>query len=405
MPEDLTGLRPVVPDTCSLVPLGEELEREWDDLAATCAASPFQRPGWFRAWLQAFGAERTLDLLAVRRDGALVAVLPLVNGALGAKAPVNDETPLLAPVALDTAAASSLGRRLAGAAHAVDLRFLPVGEHERALVTAARASTGTVVRELVRSSPYVAVDGSWDEHLHQAVSPSRRRNLRRAERRLRERADLRLEVHDGSRDLDRLLHEGFGLEAQGWKGREGTAVVSRPRTAAFYWALARWAAQQGVLRLQFLRLDDRPIAFSFTLEQGGSAYGVKTTYAEDLRSFGPGVLLTHWLLADAFERPGLRSFEMLGEPDPYKLEFASGVREQVRVRVYDGSVRSVVQRRAESTFSAGRAELRRRVPAETRARLAARLSTARARLAPWALQALPTGGQAGSSSRYNATSP
>lgn len=380
MAQDRTRRLPLprlIPDSCTLAVLDDDLEREWEALAVEQGSSPFQRPGWFGAWQAGFAPRRALRVLTVRREGTLVAALPLGLGLLGATAPVNSETPLLAPVARDAAATAALGAYLPAVAHAVDLRFVPVGDDESLLVAAAGEASGTVVREVVRASPYVAVDGEWEEHQRCAVSGSRRRSLRSADRRLSALGDLRLDTQDGSKNLDSLLREGFGLEAAGWKGRQGTAVMTQPGTARFYWSLARWAAGEDLLRMHFLRLDGRPIAFSFALEHRGAVFGVKTTYAEDLRSLGPGVLLTHRLVAAAFERPDLRSFELLGESDPYKLEFASGVREQVRLRVYDGTVRGHAQRRLDRAVGAARSEIRRRVPTETRTRVAGRLSTAR----------------------------
>jgi CelD/BcsL family acetyltransferase involved in cellulose biosynthesis len=52
----------------------DEATPEWDALALRLGASPFSRPGWFRAWWGAFGRSAPrIGLL--RRDGELTGVL------------------------------------------------------------------------------------------------------------------------------------------------------------------------------------------------------------------------------------------------------------------------------------------------------------------------------------------
>ncbi|MFQ5948998.1 MAG: hypothetical protein ACE5KX_09080, partial [Acidimicrobiia bacterium] len=52
------------------------LSDEWDLLARAVGASPFVRPGWVRAWAEAFGPGPPA-VATVRRAGRLVAALPI----------------------------------------------------------------------------------------------------------------------------------------------------------------------------------------------------------------------------------------------------------------------------------------------------------------------------------------
>ena len=47
--------------------------------------------------------------------------------------------------------------------------------------------------------------------------------------------------------------------------------------------MARWAAAKGWLRLAFLRLDGKPLAFDFGLNDGNTLYSLKTGYDEAYR--------------------------------------------------------------------------------------------------------------------------
>jgi CelD/BcsL family acetyltransferase involved in cellulose biosynthesis len=94
-----------------------------------------------------------------------------------------------------------------------------------------------------------------------------------------------------------------------------------------------WAAAKGWLRLAFLRLDGRPIAFEYLLEQNRTLFFLKGGYDERYRSVGPGILLLHDLMAASFER-GLAGVELLGKDDPYKVRWADGVRPRSVLAAY-----------------------------------------------------------------------
>src|SRR5437763_11467862 len=56
------------------------LEPEWDALVdAMPRPSPFLGHAWIAAWLRHYGAGREISILVARRDGGLVAALPLAT--------------------------------------------------------------------------------------------------------------------------------------------------------------------------------------------------------------------------------------------------------------------------------------------------------------------------------------
>ena len=111
--------------------------------------------------------------------------------------------------------------------------------------------------------------------------------------------EVSLEIESGAERLDDLLAEGFEVEARGWKGLRGTAVASDPQTLSFYTEVARWAASRDLLRLAFLRVDGRALAFHFSLESEGKHYLLKPGYDERFRKAGPGTVLTYRMIVSA----------------------------------------------------------------------------------------------------------
>ncbi|MFC5137630.1 GNAT family N-acetyltransferase [Actinomycetospora rhizophila] len=355
--------------------LDPDLLEAWDALALATGAPVFARPGWLTAWADAFGAREHLRALTVHRDGALVALLPVISGPLGLRTPTNSETALIAPVVADDDAAGDLAQRLlARRAGTVDLDAV-LADHP--LTAALRTAAGsTPALETVRcSSPWVDTSGDPADFLRR-LSKNRRHGLKRLAKRLDEAGEVSFDVSDGRNDsgdddLDELLRDGLRLEARDWKLAAGTAIASSPARVAFYTRAARWAADAGVLRLAFLRLDGRAIAFGYCLQQGPTLHFLKLGMDDEHAKLGPGMMITKRLIDHAFAQPGVRELDLLGENESYKADLASGVREQVRVRVYPTPVLGGVQRAATEAVADLRRKAVDRLSDSTRARLLA----------------------------------
>lgn len=307
------------------------LADEWDELADRLKASPFVRPGWFTAWRRAFGSGR-LEVIAARRNGRLAAVAALERNRLMLRSPTNWHTPVWAPLAEDADALRAIAQAMVARAQPwLSLGFVDVGTKELEACRHAMNGCRTRIYTLERS-PYVALHGAWEEY-EGRLTAKRRSNLRRLQHRLEERGRVALDVHDGRDDLAALLDEGFGVEASGWKGERGTAISSAPDTRRFYEEVAAWAASRGSLRLAFLRLDGRALAFDFAIEEVGAHSLLKTGFDHAWRSFAPGVLLRQRMIERAFGQ-GLATYEFLGDATDWKLEWVDSMRERVALEAF-----------------------------------------------------------------------
>jgi CelD/BcsL family acetyltransferase involved in cellulose biosynthesis len=141
--------------------------------------------------------------------------------------------------------------------------------------------------------------------------------------------------------LDKCLAEAFAIERSGWKAARGTAISSRPQTQQFYTEIARWAADRDWLRMVFLRVAGRPVAFHFALEQCGVYFALKGGFDPAFHRFSPGRLLIRATLERAFER-GLQRYELLGEADDYKLRWASASHERLLFQAFAPTLSGLV---------------------------------------------------------------
>lgn len=318
------------------------LEADWDALADRAGALPWLRPGWVRAWHDAFG-RGVLEIVALRRDdGRLTALAALERRGARLHSTTNWHTPEFELLSEDDEARRELvAVLLADRPQRLELSFAPrSGGGLDEVRSMGRAKRFRVLERVVERSPYVPVESSWESYL-----ASRRRDLvkdlARRRRRLGEQGEVTFELRDGREGLEELLVEGFRLESSGWKAENGTAIVSRPNTLRFYTTVASWAAERGWLRLAFLRLDGNPLAFEFTLETGGALFNLKGGYDQEWRKFGPGKLLAEDLLRYVFERR-LSSYEFLGSEEPFKLEWTSVCRDRMLLQAFAPSPRGLV---------------------------------------------------------------
>lgn len=166
------------------------------------------------------------------------------------------------------------------------------------------------------------------------LTARRRSDLRRAERRARSRGDLAFELlAPGAEDVDALLAEALDVEARGWKGAAGTALVSDALRLPFYRRYAHDAAAAGTLRIAFLRIGGHAAAMQVLVELNGSLWLLKIGYDGEYARCSPGQLLMLETVRYAVGR-GLSTVEFIGSAAPWTRTWAPRERPCAFVDVY-----------------------------------------------------------------------
>jgi CelD/BcsL family acetyltransferase involved in cellulose biosynthesis len=308
----------------------DPVSAEWDALADAIGAKPWYRPGWFAAWLQAFGRGRSCILTTRDRGGGLRGVLPLLRVHGGLRSAANWHSPDFGVIGVDGTARAELAAAMfrTGASWIRLSPLDPANGLDECGSEASRARHRFDATLQVRS-PYVPL-ARLDGSVPATARPGKRRTRTIARARLELAGDglLELDVQDGTMRLDALLAEGFALEGSGWKAERATAIRSDPTVHRFYVDVARWASDAGLLRLCFLRVGGRAIAFEFALDDGRSLYDLKGGYDPALRRHVPGFVMVDSMIAYA-RTSGRESFEFLGDAEPFKLEWTDRVRDRI----------------------------------------------------------------------------
>jgi CelD/BcsL family acetyltransferase involved in cellulose biosynthesis len=312
------------------------LTRAWDELATAEGAPPWLRPEWFEAWEAGFGSVHW-RIHALWRGGRLAAIAPLRSARFGLASVTNWHTPEFALLAEEDARAELAAAVFSKTPPSISLAF--VDRSRRDAHVWEEQARGRGYRVLIRAlerSPFVDLSQGWEAY-EAGLSRKLRGELRRRRRRLAEQGPVTFEVADGSERLEALLEEGFKVEAAGWKGVRGSSILSQRSTRCFYTTLARRAAERGWLRLAFLRVNGRAIAFDFALEDAGVHALLKTGFDPDYRRAAPGMLLRYEMLSRAFG-VGLARYDFLGADEPWKLEWTAATRERSLVQAFAPSI-------------------------------------------------------------------
>jgi CelD/BcsL family acetyltransferase involved in cellulose biosynthesis len=156
-------------------------------------------------------------------------------------------------------------------------------------VLAARGTAPCIIEEFRRPKLEAGVDGKT--YLEKALSSSSRKKLRQHRRRLAEKGTLTSEIFKEPQDVRRAIEDFMRIEASGWKGRVGTALLCDPRDAAFIRMSMPAMAERGRASVHALCLDGKPISMQLVVRAGAAAFTWKTAYDETYQDFSPGMLL------------------------------------------------------------------------------------------------------------------
>jgi CelD/BcsL family acetyltransferase involved in cellulose biosynthesis len=326
----------------------DQLADEWRELCDVAANDqPFYRPEWIRAYLRAFVPGARLLIITVRRQQSLCLVLPLVT---------ERGTFSKIPVRKLRSAVNNWGGRLdairkpdqdgdaailaawsylkdLGGWDLLQLQYSLHGSAIGQLAAAARADGFEVIDQPDRPSPYVLIPTDPELLKQMPLNSRLRRELRQVRRQLSARGTLNFYRLDAS-DRDEL-ERFYQLEASGWKGREGSSILSlglRP----FFDEIAESATHFGYFSLYLLELNEDLLAahFGFTLRK--CYYSVIVAYNESFADLSPGHLIISEIVRDCAER-GVCCFDVTGQDQGWKLKWTNQTQAVSHYHIFRGA--------------------------------------------------------------------
>jgi len=305
------------------------LAGEWNGLVETSAANTvFATWDWQQAWWERWGSEYQAQIVAIRDEGHLVGLAPLMGLELAGRpalrliggTEVADYLDCVIARGWESKVLPALIEALGPAWQLLDLHGLPAASPNRPLLHQLAQNRGWSVTETVEDRcPVTQLADTWDDYLNSLDKKDRhelRRKLRRLEGadvgaryvRVTDPAALPAAVHDFAR-LHRL--------ASGNKA----SFMDEPMEQ-FFLHLARAMFARGWLDLSFLEVEGRRVASNYAFTYGDTVYLYNSGYDPAYSSLSVGVLVVAYGIQAAIAQ-GKHLYDFLQGDEPYKYDFGA----------------------------------------------------------------------------------
>ena len=204
------------------------------------------------------------------------------------------------------------------------------------LCTSVRDSLrhSTLLRRTM-SSPFLKIAGSWEDFFNTRPR-NLRRSLRSKERKLSAEGGMRIEHFTDATSSVSIMPTLVALGEKSWKARGGRAIGSQPESRRFYSLLAETFGKQGQVSVWLMKVNDKPAAFEFHLTKDKEVQALRAEFDEKYRSLGVGSILDKEIVKTLFESE-YREYDMGGESDFYKLRWTEDVRQHSELLVFSNS--------------------------------------------------------------------
>lgn len=187
--------------------------------------------------------------------------------------------------------------------------------------------------------PMIYLDESWLEP-EACLSSRARQDFRRALRKAEKLGKVTFSIASPTPDdLPAILETALAIEASGWKGVTGSALLHDTIRGSFMRDYARIAAARRELRIAMLYIDGRPAAMQLAVDVHNSRWLFKIGYDPEFASCSPGQILMRHSIAEAASEQ-LSTFEFLGSIAPWTETWTREHRECVSLELYPASMRS-----------------------------------------------------------------
>jgi CelD/BcsL family acetyltransferase involved in cellulose biosynthesis len=310
-------------------PLESIAATQWRELAER-AVEPngYYLPEW----------ELAVNALAIGRTGAaalaacdasctrLIGLMPVVSLWRAYKIPLPALvsahpygtlcTPPLDRERADNAVAQLMQQARETGAHALILRDMSLDGAAMKAFTEISRRDGMrphVLQSHLRASLDATRDA--DELLRDALGAKKLKELRRQRHRLAEHGEVHFDVARSPEQIRTAIEIFLTLEAGGWKGARGTALLQNDGDASFVRRATIALAATGQCEIVTLRAGDTPVAAGIVLRHQDRAFYFKLGVDEHFAKFSPGVQLTLDLTRHLCADPGIATADSTATPN------------------------------------------------------------------------------------------
>ena len=157
--------------------------------------------------------------------------------------------------------------------------------------------------------------GTYEDWLQNNFDQKRRKEFKRQRSRLSEQGALVLEKLKPNDDPKSYFEDLLALESAGWKGKKGTAIVSKTKHVNALHQAVNALNSSGKLRFWVLKFNGKAIASLYAIVEGDQAWLGKIAYDESFAKYSPGVQLILHCTESFFSEPHIKLVDSSAIPD------------------------------------------------------------------------------------------
>ncbi len=281
--------------------------------------SVFVLPAWLKVWWQVFGTEAELYLSAIRQEGEVIGIAPLVlkegRASIIGSADVCDYLDFIVAPGMEgdffTVLLDDLREK---GINYLDLESLrPDSTVLTDLVGLARNRNHEVLCHSEDVSLELDLPATWEEYLA-ALTTKQRHEVRRKLRRLMEAGKVEYHTVGDSVAVRKAMDTFLKMFSE---SREDKAAFLTSQRESFFRSLADAIAEVRLLRLGILELDSIPAAMIMCFDYNDCVYLYNSGYDLQYNYLSVGLLSKVLCIKESIQK-GKKRFDFLKGDETYK---------------------------------------------------------------------------------------
>jgi CelD/BcsL family acetyltransferase involved in cellulose biosynthesis/ribosomal protein S18 acetylase RimI-like enzyme len=323
------------------------LENAWNTLLERSKTETiFLRHEWIRSWWEAFGRNKKLFILQVKKNNKLIGIAPLMlinepyrKIAVKKIKFIENEHTFRSDFIIAENPVEVIDKIITFLFEnkhiwdVIELNNVPNDSDNYKLAHRLLANR-VMLLGLKRgmSAPYINIDTDWETFLSTRTRLLRK-NLRYIKNRLDKMGNYAIKEIT---NFDDSLFDIFNVSKKSWKADIGQAITQSRQTKDFFIRLTRKSDLRGWLSIWLLKINNIPVAYEYQLKYKNKVYALKADYNEEYKEFSPGVILDQYLVKQRYH-DNVREYDLGGGCDHYKMKWKPLIRNHANLLIFKRS--------------------------------------------------------------------
>jgi CelD/BcsL family acetyltransferase involved in cellulose biosynthesis len=334
------------------------LRDEWNELLeASNSNCLFLTWEWLHTWWRHLSDGRRLSILTARREGRLVAIVPLALRPqqlrllmpfhtlefLGTGSVGSDYLDVIIRRGMEEETVRVLADYLGHGKQVLEFAQFKRGDScaAPALAGQLRDRNWSSTEVTIGVCPFIDLSGrSWESYLA-TLGHEYRRNFKRRLRQLTAQFAFSFELAVSEDQRREALQALLDLHERRWQERGGSDAFHTPDLRAFHDELTQLALQRGWLRLFLMRLDGRPAAALYGFMYDRRFYFYQQGFDPRFARYSLGLVMTGLTIQEAIKE-GAGEYDFLSGDEEFKFHWAADARELGRLGLTPPGLRGLL---------------------------------------------------------------